>query len=181
MASQLAIFILQRPPHRQSLKDRGGLEEGKPRVSDRQEDTPEDLHRPHEFPREDAGIRGVLVDQCQGGHQKTDKVGLHKGPLDLPVQDLAGPVDDNSLSQDQGTGRSEDRPGHQEFPIVFRKKDEPHRGREKETDGPDNDGEHRVDHEQRVEALAGGEIVFEFSHGGWMTTVNCYLWWIILL
>lgn len=171
-------YVLQLPPHRQSLKDRWGLEEGKPRISDRQEDTPEDLHRPNEFPREDAGIRGVLVDQCQGGHKKTDKVGLHKGPLDLPVLDLAGPMDDHSLGQDQCTGWSEDRPGHQEFPIIFRQKDKAHRGREKETDGSDNDGEHRMDHEQCVEALAGGEVIFEFSHGGWMAMLKYYLLWV---
>jgi hypothetical protein len=141
------------------------LEEGKPPVPDRQKNHPDDLHRPDKFPRDDAGIRNVFSDQRNRAHEKADKIGLDKGPLDLPVQNLAGPVDDDPLGQEQCTGRPEDGPGNRKLPIIFRQKDEAHRRREKETDRSDYDGGHRVDHEQRVEALAGGEVKFELSHG----------------
>lgn len=171
----LAWFGLQIPPHRESLKDGGRLEEGKPPVSDRQKDQSDNLHSSHEFSGEDTGIREVLVDGRHCAQQKTHEICLDEGPLDLPVVDLPRLVDDDSLGQDQGTGRPEDRPGHQEFSFVFRQKDEPHRGREKEADGPDHDGEHGVDHEQRVEALAWGEIKLEIAHDNvvwiWMRSV----------
>jgi hypothetical protein len=38
-----------------------------------------------------------------------------------------------------------------------------------------------VDHEQCVQALAGGEVIFEISHGGWMAMLNYYLRCVLLI
>ena len=157
-------FGLQCPPHRQTLKYRRRLEKGEPSVSNRQENHENNFHRPHELARQDARVGYVLPNQCYRAHQKANKVGLDKGPFDLPVVDFAGPVNDDALGQNQGAGRLDEGPQDVKFPIVFPQKDHPKGPRKKVSKDSDNGGCQGMDHEQSIEALAGREIKFEFSH-----------------
>lgn len=162
MASE--YIYLRRMSHRQPLEDGGRLEEGEPSVSDRQENHIDDLHGSHEFPRENTRVRNMLANECNGAHQKADKIGLHKGPLDLPVVDLTGAMNNKSLSQNEGTGRFDQRTEDIEFSVVFPQKDKSKGRRKKEAKDSDGDGGHRVNHEQGIQALAGGEVILKVSH-----------------
>lgn len=140
------------------------MKEGKPPVSDRQKDHANDLDGSHEFPRHDAGVRDVLANHRDRAHEKANEIGLHKGPLDLPVVDFSGSVDDHALCQNQGACRFYECSQHIKFPIVLPQKDKPKGPREEKANDRDDDGGYRVDQEQGIEALAGGEIKLEFSH-----------------
>jgi len=131
-------------PHRQSLKDRWRLKEGKPRVSNRQENHGNNLHGSHEFPREDTGIGDVLANQCNGAHQKADEIGLDKGPLDLSVVDLAGTINDQPLCQNKRTAWSDECTEDIEFSVVFPQKDGSKRRRKHKAKDTDDNGGRRV-------------------------------------
>lgn len=180
--SHTQILLLHRPSHRQSLKDRGGLEEGKPTVSDRQKDHENNLHGSHKLAGKDARVGDVLANERDRAHQKANEIGLDKGPLDHPIVDLAGPVDDDSLGQNQGAGRLDQRSQNIEFPFVFPQKHHSKGPWKKEAGDPDDDRGQRVDHEQGVEALAGREIKLEVSHiGGWWSLLRCVVCRLVLV
>ena len=74
-------------------------------------------------------------------------------------------MDNESLGQNEGTGRSDQRTEDIELSIVFPQKYESKGRRKKEAKDPDGDGGHRVNHEQGIQALTGREVMLKVSHG----------------
>mmetsp|Transcript_11413 Transcript_11413/g.28846 ORF Transcript_11413/g.28846 Transcript_11413/m.28846 type:complete len:81 (+) Transcript_11413:593-835(+) len=74
-------------------------------------------------------------------------------------------MNNNSLGQNESTSRSDQRTEDIELPVVFPQKDESKGRRKEEAKDSDDDGGHRVNHEQGIQALAGGEVILKVSHG----------------
>ena len=108
----------------------------------------------------------MLPNECYRAHQKADEIGLDKGPLDLTVVDFPCTVNDDTLGQNESTGRLDEGPQNVKFPIVFPQKDHSKGPRKKVANNSDNCRCQGVDHEECIEALAGGEIKCEICHLG---------------